>query len=53
MALVMGVCEEIFVMDFGTMIFSGTPDEVRTSESVRAAYLGTESAYVGAAPTGE
>ena len=46
MALVMSVCQKIFVMDFGTLIFTGTPEEVRSSEVVRGAYLGTESAYV-------
>ena len=44
MALVMDVCDEIYVMDFGTRIFAGTPDEVRRSDVVRAAYLGTERA---------
>jgi ABC-type branched-subunit amino acid transport system ATPase component len=43
MALVMDVCDEIYVMDFGTRIFAGTPDEVRRSDIVRAAYLGTEA----------
>ena len=43
MALVMDVCDEIYVMDFGTRIFAGTPDEVRRSDAVRAAYLGTEA----------
>jgi len=43
MALVMGVCDAIYVMDFGTRIFAGTPDEVRRSETVRAAYLGTDA----------
>ena len=28
MALVMEVCEYIYVMDFGALIFEGTPDEV-------------------------
>jgi ABC-type branched-subunit amino acid transport system ATPase component len=44
MSLVMQVCQQIFVMDFGTMIFSGSPEEVRNSDLVRAAYLGTEFA---------
>jgi ABC-type branched-subunit amino acid transport system ATPase component/branched-subunit amino acid ABC-type transport system permease component len=43
MALVMDVCDEIYVMDFGTRIFAGTPDQVRSSAVVRAAYLGTEA----------
>ncbi len=43
MALVMEVCEYIYVMDFGRVIFSGTPAEVRESEIVQAAYLGTEA----------
>jgi len=43
MALVMDVCDEIYVMDFGTRIFAGTPDAVRSSAAVRAAYLGTDA----------
>ncbi len=43
MALVMEVCEYIYVMDFGRLIFAGTPAEVRESELVQAAYLGTET----------
>jgi ABC-type branched-subunit amino acid transport system ATPase component len=43
MALVMDVCDEIYVMDFGTRIFAGTPEEVRRSAVVRAAYLGTDA----------
>jgi ABC-type branched-subunit amino acid transport system ATPase component/branched-subunit amino acid ABC-type transport system permease component len=43
MALVMEVCDEIYVMDFGTRIFAGTPAQVRSSTVVRAAYLGTDA----------
>src|SRR6202012_5952348 len=51
MALVMDVCDEIYVMDFGTRIFTGTPEEVRRSDVVRAAYLGTDAPEpVGSAP---
>jgi ABC-type branched-subunit amino acid transport system ATPase component len=43
MALVMAVCEYLFVLDFGNLIFQGTPAEVQASELVRAAYLGSEA----------
>jgi ABC-type branched-subunit amino acid transport system ATPase component len=42
MALVMRVCDQLYVMDFGKLIFSGTPDEVMASPLVRAAYLGED-----------
>ncbi|MGP3983151.1 ABC transporter ATP-binding protein [Streptomyces sp. KR80] len=44
MALVMSICDYLYVLDFGEMIYQGTPDEVRASEQVRAAYLGSEAA---------
>jgi len=43
MSLVMEVCDYIYVIDFGLPIFEGTPAEVRTSDIVRAAYLGSEA----------
>jgi ABC-type branched-subunit amino acid transport system ATPase component len=43
MALVMSVCEYIYVLDFGELVFEGTPTEVRASDVVQAAYLGSES----------
>jgi ABC-type branched-subunit amino acid transport system ATPase component len=43
MSLVMEVCDYIYVIDFGRPIFEGTPPEVRMSEIVRAAYLGSEA----------
>ncbi len=43
MALVLRVCADIYVLDFGKMLFHGTPDQVRTSEVVQAAYLGSET----------
>jgi len=56
MALVMEVCEHIYVMDFGELIFEGSPDEVRASPIVQAAYLGTEGELApvraGAEPAG-
>ena len=40
MSLVLEICEEIFVLDFGRLIFRGSPAQVRASEVVQHAYLG-------------
>jgi branched-chain amino acid transport system permease protein len=42
MDFVMGLTDRIVVMEFGTKLIEGTPDEVQASPAVRAAYLGTE-----------
>ncbi len=42
MALVRQVCTKIYVLDFGQLVFEGTPDEMLGSPVVRSAYLGSE-----------
>ena len=43
MSLVMNVCQYIYVLDFGHLIFEGDAATVSASPLVRAAYLGSES----------
>lgn len=40
MALVLQTCDRIYVMDFGSIIASGTPQEIGQDPGVVAAYLG-------------
>jgi ABC-type branched-subunit amino acid transport system ATPase component/branched-subunit amino acid ABC-type transport system permease component len=40
MALVQQTCEQVYVLDFGRMIFEGTAQEMMASDVVRTAYLG-------------
>jgi branched-chain amino acid transport system permease protein len=42
MDLVMQVCDHLVVMEFGTRLTEGTPEQVQQSPEVRAAYLGTD-----------
>ena len=46
MRVVMGVCEEIHVLDHGETIARGSPAEVRANPKVLAAYLGEEEPSV-------
>jgi branched-chain amino acid transport system ATP-binding protein len=43
MDLVTSVCHRIVVLDFGRVIASGTPDEIRQDANVLEAYLGREA----------
>jgi len=36
----MNVCDQLFVLDLGAIICSGTPQAVQADERVLAAYLG-------------
>ncbi len=40
MNLVMGICERLVVIDYGRIIATGTPDEIKSNEKVIGAYLG-------------
>jgi len=58
MKLVMSICDEITVIDFGSQIAHGTPEEIRHNPTVIAAYLGEPEDEAGAdapagAPAGE
>ena len=47
MDLVLEICDVVHVLDFGEIIASGTPSEVRADPAVQAAYLGKAGAGPG------
>ncbi|HWH95305.1 MAG TPA: ABC transporter ATP-binding protein [Baekduia sp.] len=49
MGLVLGICDIVYVLDFGRVIAQGTPQQIRDDPAVIAAYLGTQevSAHAG------
>ncbi len=53
MELVMRVCDRIHVLDFGDIIASGAPHEIRDNPMVQAAYLGEVTAPSAAGPATE
>jgi ABC-type methionine transport system ATPase subunit len=54
MTLVREICDRVFVVDFGQLIFEGTAEEMQDSDVVRAAYLGDAStASIAEEPTPE
>jgi len=52
MDLVMSVCDRVVVLDTGSVIAEGTPDEVKGNPLVTAAYLGGEVETVGGGSDG-
>jgi ABC-type branched-subunit amino acid transport system ATPase component len=42
MSLVLSICDYVYVLDFGKLIFEGDAAAIASSEIVRGAYLGTE-----------
>jgi branched-chain amino acid transport system ATP-binding protein len=44
LSLVLGLCDEVQVLDFGKTIARGTPAQVRDDKQVQAAYIGSAAA---------
>ncbi|BBH71762.1 hypothetical protein ACTI_84470 [Actinoplanes sp. OR16] len=42
MTLVAGICDRVYVLDYGVVIADGTPSDVLADPAVRTAYLGSE-----------
>ena len=52
MGLVLGICDYLYVLDFGKIIAEGTPAEIRANPVVVTAYLGESAGEAGRARRG-
>lgn len=46
MSLVLNICDEIYVVDFGALLASGSRDEIANSQVVKAAYFGSDDPVI-------
>jgi branched-chain amino acid transport system ATP-binding protein len=51
MGLVLGICDEVVVLEFGHVIARGAPDVVRNDPQVIGAYLGSAAARLAEGAT--
>lgn len=52
MSLVLAICDELYVLDFGRGIASGTPAQIQSDPTVISAYLGEDHQVVGESAEG-
>jgi branched-chain amino acid transport system ATP-binding protein len=52
MDLVMEVCQQVVVLDFGRVIATGTPEQIKDDPAVAEAYLGSTATEGGLPPDG-
>jgi branched-chain amino acid transport system ATP-binding protein len=48
MGLVTRICRHVYVLDFGSLIFDGTTQQMIENDTVRTAYLGERSTELDA-----